>query len=133
MCLPFLSCYPLEVTHLCSLNGRPNQRELSNNCCLSITLIVYHEDLQVLNILELHVAKVDRRSIKLLLCNPGRKSLKIVLIHAKFVFLRALVSKIESQVFFQEPNKVLCNFSIGLTFLAFGAFDTLVVKLVWKG
>ena len=64
--LPLLTRYSLEFAHIRGVDGGSDDSQVVDLCSFLVSLIVFEEELQVLNVLELDVTKVDRRAVQLI-------------------------------------------------------------------
>lgn len=66
MSLPFLSCHPLKFAHIGSVNGTTtNTQVVDLGAFIGTHLVVFEEELKILNVLELHEAEIDRFAVQL--------------------------------------------------------------------
>ena len=70
--LSLLPRYPLEVAHLSGVDGRAGQAEVVHLGGLCVALVVLDEEGEVLDVLELDEAEVDRSAVQLLGGQSGK-------------------------------------------------------------
>jgi hypothetical protein len=58
--LPLLSSNSLEIAHICGIDWRSYYCKVVNLCNFTSCLIILHKKLNVLNILKLNIAKINR-------------------------------------------------------------------------